>query len=212
MERKEQIKAIKFGLIAGIATSVVYPLMITTHGFSLWSLFLEISFGPLFICGSYALYHFIKIHGDSFYNQLGMLFTSLAGLAVTMMLNVQKSVFTMGMDIKKTDDPMVQEMIRRSFKSGNLTQLGMDFCWDVFVSLGISFFSMAITKQTYFPKWLALPGLFIGVGGLFLNMLTFPIPPADNQLIDPGPFFAVFYSVTLVIMLHSVFIKKTFTH
>lgn len=212
MDKNEQLLAIKFGLFAGIATSVIYPLMITTHGFGLWPLFLEISFGPLFIIGTYALYHFIKTHGHSFFNELGMLFTTLAGAAVLMTNTVQKSVFSMGIDIQSTDDPMVQEMIRRSFKSGNLTQLGMDFCWDVLISLGISFFSLAILRQTYFPKWLVLPGLTIGMGGLFLNMLTFPVPPAEDQLIDPGPFFAVFYGITLIIMLHAVFIKKNFSY
>ncbi|MEO9870460.1 hypothetical protein [Ekhidna sp.] len=212
MDKKENDFAIKFGLITGIATSIIYPLMITTHGFGLWPLFLEISFGPLFIIGSYAIYLFIKKYGHSFFNQLGFLFSALAGAAVLMMLTVQKSVFSMSMDMKKTDDPAVQEMIRRSFKSGNLTQLGMDFCWDVLVSLGMFFFALAITRQSYFPKWLFVPGLLIGLGGLFLNMLTFPIPPADDQLIDPGPFFAIFYGVLLIIMLYAVFIKKTLSH
>ena len=208
MNKKERLFAIKFGLVAGTATSIIYPLMITTHGFGLWPLLLEISFGPLFIIGSYALYLFIKEHGHSFFNEMGMLFTALAGGAILMTNTVQKSVFSIGKDIRTTDDPVVQEMIRRSFKTGNLTQLGMDFYWDVLVSLGISFFSLAIIRQNYLPKWLVIPGMIIGIGGLFLNMLTFPIPPAEDQLIDPGPFFAVFYGISLIIMLHAVFVKK----
>ncbi|WP_305982592.1 hypothetical protein [Roseivirga thermotolerans] len=208
MNSRDRFFAIKFGLIAGVVTSIIYPLMITTHGPGLWPLLLEISFGPMFIISSYSLYLFIKHYGNSFYNEIGWLFTILAGAAILMTNTVQKSVFSMMADMQSTDDHLVREMIRRSFKSGNLTQLGMDFYWDVLVSIGISFFALAILHQKYLPKLLTIAGLIIGIGGLFINMLTFPVPPANNELIDPGPFFAVFYGIVLLFMLHAVFIKK----
>jgi hypothetical protein len=51
---------------------------------------------------------------------------------------------------------------------------------------------------------------FIGVGLLVLNLLTFPVPPADAGSIDLGPLVGVWYlAVTIMIARSLKWLKDT---
>lgn len=208
MTTSETNFAIKFCSISGVLGAIVYPLMISTHGYNWWNFLFEMSFGPLFMLSNIGLYLFIKKHGDSFFNLLAVLFNVLAGSSVLLMLSVQKSVFSLGRNMKYEATDVSQSIYRSSFQVGNLTQLGLDFYFDVLVSIGTVFLALAIKKQDYFPKWFSWFGLFIGAGGLIVNTSKFPIPPADTELFDPGPFYAVFLSILLVGIIKNTFFKK----
>ena len=156
----------------------------------------------------YGLYLFIRHHGQSIYNVLGLIFNILACFSVTMMLNVQKSVFSVGSEYSSLTNEASREMFQRSFQIGNLTQLGMDFCFDVFVSFSTFFLGLALLYQTKISKYFGYIGLIVGLGGLTLNMLTFPIPPADVSYPDPGPFFSIYFSLILLNMFYIIIKSK----
>lgn len=198
MKQKDIKELIIVGLVAGAIVSVTYPLQITNRFSRLGQTLMEITMGPLIIIGSLALYFFIRQQRDTVYNILGLIFNVLAGLSVTMMLVVQGAVFTMIRDFREATDELNKQIIKQSFRSGNLTQLGMDITFDVFISLGTVFIALALLKQNRIKKWLSIPGLIVGLGGLSINIATFPIPPADQQLFDPGPFYGIYFGILLI--------------
>lgn len=204
MKQKDLKELIIVGLVAGAIVSVTYPLQITNRFSRLGQTLMEITMGPLIIIGSLALYFFIKQQRDTVYNMLGLIFNILAGLSVTMMLVVQGAVFTMIQDYREATDELSKKIIGQSFKSGNLTQLGMDITFDVFISLGTVFIAFALLKQYRIKRWLSLPGVVVGLGGLSLNIATFPIPPADQEFFDPRPFYGIYFGLLLIAMLIEV--------
>ncbi|NAS30191.1 DUF4386 family protein [Flavobacteriaceae bacterium R38] len=208
MDKKEIDFAIKFCCITGIIMFIVYPLMISTHGYRWWNYVLEIIFGPGFIISYIGLYLFIKQYGNSFYNFLAIVFHILAGLAVLITNVVQKSVFTIGRGYNEIENEVSKEIIQKTHKLGNLTQLGFDYTFDVLVSTATIFIAFAMLRQNFYPKWLVIPGVLIGAGGLIVNTIEFPIPPAASGLFDPGPFYAIFTAFLFFPMIYQVYFKK----
>ncbi len=207
MKQKDIKELIIVGMVAGAIVSVTYPLQITNSFSRLGQTLMEITMGPLMIVGYLALYYFIKEQRNTVYNILGLIFNLLGSMTVTMMIIVQGSVFTMIRDFRAETDEMNKKLIQYSFKSGNLTQLGMDITFDVLISIGTVFVAIALLKQKHIPRILCIPGVIIGVGGLSVNMATFPLPPADEGLFDPGPYYGIYFGVVLITMAYS-FIKE----
>ncbi len=198
LESTDQKLAVYLALACGTLGMFTYPLLITYHAQDIWSLLLEVIFGPMYILTQLGFYLLFRRHGHSYFNVLALLFIGIAGFCITLMFNVQKAVFTQIDEYRALTDATQKEMLRWSFSTGNLVQLGMDFCFDIFVSLGTFFFGLAILRQRAIMRWLGYPGILIGLAGLGLNMATFPTPPADVQLPDPGPFFGGFYTLCLL--------------
>jgi len=79
-------------------------------------------------------------------------------------------------------------------------QLGMDVAWDVFISLGTLLFALCMFKDPRFGRIIGLLGVFIALALLVLNILTFPIPPANNNLIDLGPLLGFWYLAVTIFL------------
>lgn len=208
MSEKDKKFAIVLAIVTGTIISITYPLMISYHANDIWSLTMEIIFGPFFIISNLGLYFFIKKHGHSIFNLLAIIFHAFAGFSNTLMLNIQKSVFSLGDVYRNTQNELSKEMIQRSFQAGNLVQLGIDFCFDVFVSIGTLLLGLAIIYNNRLAKPLGFIGLLVGLGGLFINMITFPIPPADQNYPDPGPYFGTYFGIVLLNMLFIIYKSK----
>ncbi|MEM7298129.1 MAG: hypothetical protein AAF391_07670 [Bacteroidota bacterium] len=200
MNSKSRKEGIILAMILGAVLAVTYPIASSTQGDALWLVLLELSIGPFFIIGTLGFYFFVKYHGDSFYNLLGILFNTLAGLSITMMITVQRGVFSVIPEYRTLENEASKEIMRRAFQIGNLTQLGMDFCFDVFVSLGAVFLGIAVLQQKKLFRHFGWIGILIGAGGLFINVIAYPETPDKNYL-DPGPFFNIFYAALLINMI-----------
>ncbi|WP_123877362.1 hypothetical protein [Flagellimonas maritima] len=124
------------------------------------------------------------------------------------MFNVQKAIYSSVSDYRKLTSQLSKEIFERSFEIGNLTQLAMDFCFDIFVSFGTLFLSIAIFKQKKLSRWLAIVGMLVSTVGLYLNLSTFPEPPADLKLPDPGPFFGFFFGLLILNMIYIIIKSK----
>jgi hypothetical protein len=61
--------------------------------------------------------------------------------------------------------------------------LGLDLAWDGFIFIAIALMGWAMLRHPWFRKWLAIPGILIGLGALAANAWTAPAPPA----FDWGP-------------------------
>jgi len=191
-------RSVILSLSLGGIIAITYPIMITYHANDVWSLLMEVIFGPFFIITYLGLFLFIRHHGHSIYNVFGLIFNVLACFSVTLMFNVQKSIFSIGGEYRELTNELSREMVQRSFQIGNLTQLGMDFCFDIFISFSTFFLGLALLYQPMLYKWFGYLGMIIGLGCLTLNILTFPIPPADLTYPDPGPFYSIFFTLVLL--------------
>ncbi len=79
-------------------------------------------------------------------------------------------------------------------------QLGLDVAWDVFISLGTLLFALTMFKDPRFGWIIGSLGVLIAVALLVLNLLTFPIPPANQNLIDLGPLLGLWYLVVAILI------------
>jgi len=142
LKTTDQKQAVYLALACGTLGMFTYPLLITYHAQDIWSLLLEVTFGPMYILTQLGFYLLFRRHGHSYFNVLALLFIGIAGFCITLMFNVQKAVFTQVDEYRALTDAIQKDMLRWSFSTGNLVQLGMDFCFDIFVSLGTFFFGL----------------------------------------------------------------------
>jgi hypothetical protein len=82
--------------------------------------------------------------------------------------------------------------------------LGLDKAFDAYIGLGTVFFAIAMWRHPRFGRGFAISGLVIGAGLIFLNFLTFPSPPANAGLFDPGPVIGLWYLAVTIEMVRSV--------
>ena len=75
---------------------------------------------------------------------------------------------------------------------------GLDVAWDLYVGTGTILFALCMFGRRGLGAWLAIPGLLIGSLLLIFNIATFPIPPANAGLFDPGPLVGLWYLVVYV--------------
>jgi hypothetical protein len=83
-------------------------------------------------------------------------------------------------------------------------QLGLDVSWDVFISVGTLLFALNMLKHPRFGKILGGIGALLAVLLLGFNLYTFPIPPANADLIDFGPFVGLWYLIVSIQTLRSL--------
>jgi hypothetical protein len=83
-------------------------------------------------------------------------------------------------------------------------QLGLDVSWDVFIAIGTLLFAVNMLNHPRFGKILGSIGALLAILLLGFNLYSFPIPPANVNLIDFGPFVGLWYLVVSVQMLRSL--------
>lgn len=208
MKKEEVDYGIRFSCATSLIAMVVYPLMITNHGYNWWNYLFEMSFGLLFIVSYTGIYFFIRKFGDSFFNLLALIFHIVAGTAVLLTNVMQKSVFTIGRGYSEIENAVSKEIVEKTYQLGNLTQLAIDYYFDLLVSTATIFLSLALLRQTFYYKWISILGLLVGIGGILINTVKFPIPPANAGLFDPGPYFAAFTALIIFPMIYQVYFKN----
>jgi hypothetical protein len=186
-------------LVFGIAALVSYTI-VATGALPLWlgRLFF-FAFGPFLVLSALALYHVLRSHSSPIWLQAATVFTMIAGALVNLMAVVQQSLFSMMLEeIRQAPDGPGKEAMVQAFRSANTVQLGMDISWDIFVFAGVGFLAVALHSHPRFGQWFTWPGVVIAAAGLVLNLWTFPIPPAEQGLVDVGPAVGLFYAAIVV--------------
>lgn len=121
----------------------------------------------------------------------------IAGAVVTTMLTVQQSFFISYQNIQATADTAEKLSIKQThlFELINTVHLGLDVCWDLFISWAGLLLGIAMLRSRKFWKLTAWYFIIIHASLLALNLATFPVPPGDAGLIDLGPFIGLSYLV-----------------
>lgn len=184
----------------------VYPAMLLISLPVTLTLALACSFGFFFMIASVGLYNFISLNKKTVSLQLGVLFNIIACSVVTMMFTIQLALFHLkqssGIEITK-------EMKNYIFQFSNTIQLGLDVVWDIFLGVGTILLAANMFKHQRLGKIFSITGVLIASALLFLNIYSFPIPPAEAGLIDLGPLAALWYlAVTIKIVMSMKWVKE----
>lgn len=159
-------------------------------------LLLSIAFliGPLVIIGLVGFYRALLEQGDSLILQLAGLFAVVAFSFFCLMLVVQQSVRLFLRDyIAEAPDEAARETLRVVARGVNPVQLGIDVTFDIFICLSMVCFALVFSRRLPLGKIVGVSGVALALGLLFLNLATFPRPPADAGLLDLGPFVALWW-------------------
>lgn len=172
------IRWIQVGVIAGLATSVLYPVLL----FAPLSLGLTAAvaafLGPAIGIGSIGLYQLIRFHGPSVAAAIGATHNVIAGGLFTAMALVQLAV--------RHHSPTATKELAGVW-------LGLDVAWDIYIGLGTMFLAYAMLAHPRFRWPFAAPGILLGLLVIVLNLLPFPVPPAETGSVDVGPLVGLWY-------------------
>jgi len=159
---------------------------------------------PLFLLVAHVgLYHFLQRHRPSLRNQLAVIFGICAPVLVSAMLTVQMS---MASYMQRYYHPLAEAAKQAQiniWRAVDSVQLGLDVAWDMFILPTIILFSLSVMRHPAFGRVFGLVGLVLGVGGLFLNIWTFPTPPINVGLPDVGPFAMAWYGILFILMIRA---------
>lgn len=168
---------IRVGVVAGLCTSVLYPVLLFAPLPTALTATLAALLGPSIGIASLGLMHLFEVRGRSPAAEIGALSNNLAGALFCAMALVQLAVRTSG--------PAGPELVG--------VWLGLDVAWDVYIGVGTLCFALAMIRHPRYRWPFAVPGLALGSLVLGLNLATFPTPPAEAGLFDIGPFVGLWY-------------------
>jgi hypothetical protein len=185
------LSLVRIGIVAGLATCVVYPLVVIAPIPKQIAIPLIALLGPSLSVASVGLRAALRLPRDSASASLGCILNIVAGALLSAMLFVQVAVRQYA-----TSEALPTRLVG--------VWLGLDVAWDVYIALGTIFFSVAMFRHPRFGAWYAVPGLAIAVVLLVLNLATFPIPPAESGGFDIGPLVGLWYLAVTIRMWRSL--------
>lgn len=187
-----------FGVISGILGDLFYasaiaPIPLPDSA----KIYMGMFFGPLLSLAFIGLYHFFSLNRKTVILQAATVFAIIAGTIVNLMIVVQSAIF-------QTIPVEAREGLGLIFKGLNMVQLGMDVSWDIYFSLATILLGVEMFRHPRFGWIWGFASLLIGGGLLVLNLATFPIPPANANLIDFGPVSGVLFLFVSIRVLTSL--------
>jgi len=181
------------GLVTGVAASIAYALGVFIPIPPRPEYLFFMAFGPLFCISSVGLYVFLCEHRETVSLQVGLLCLIAAGLMFTAMATMQGSIIFQIREFIAQGDPNETELWRTVFRGTMATQLGLDFGFDMFVSAGTFLVAWNVASHPRFWRWFGWLGMLVSIVGLTFNAITFPENSGEVGLVDPAPFFGVWF-------------------
>lgn len=197
IESRRELKATWFdvGLGTGIAASLAYafgvfiPIPIRPEFLSF------MAFGPLLCVSSVGLFVFLREHRDTVSLQISILCLVSAGLMFTAMSTMQGSIIFQARALIAGGDASEAELWRTIYRGVMSTQLGLDFAFDMFISVGTFLLAWNVALHPRFWRVFGWLGMLVSAVGLTFNAITFPENSGEVGLVDPAPFFGVWFGV-----------------
>ncbi len=184
-----QVEGVWLGVGAGLATCVVYPLLLAFETPSILTVVLAAAMGPLLGAACWGLREFLTLDQRRLTSDLAAASNALAGALVTAMFMVQAAAKW------RTADPS------NEIKD---VWLGLDVAWDVYLGLGTLLFAISAWSHPRLGRLFAVSGGLIAVALLALNLAAFPRPPGDAGAIDVGPLVGLWYLAVVIAMFRSI--------
>ncbi len=201
MDQRDASRLFVWTGVLGIAATAVYltktfvPMPFKAH------VMVCMAFGPLIVAGAPGMGRYLKRGSESLLIDTAARFSVIAGAFHLAMTCVQTTtVMIMRERIAAAEEP-AKAALRQMLGSVHTVQLGLCFCWDLFIALATLLFGVAMLRRAGWFRVLGALGLLIG--GVFLGMKlwTYPIPPGEAGLFDLGPGMGAWYMVFSVVIL-----------
>ncbi len=195
-KRRVHLQWLTIGIIAGLFACFSYPVAVYLPLPSpRLTLIVGAAFGPSLAIACWALGRILQSDGPSVPAELGAMLTVLAGALVTAMIIVQLAVVQS--TAPAADAQLSGVLVRRIW---DVIQ-GLDVAFDMFIGLGTAFFGFAMLTDRRFGRILGWLGIVVGlVIILGFNLATFPDPPVEAGLFDPGPVTGLWYLLVVIQM------------
>lgn len=177
-----EIRWIQMGIVGGLCASILYPVLLFAPLPLGMTAAVAALLGPAIGVGSLGLYYLVRLHGPSVAAGLGAVHNLIAGAVFTAMALVQLAVRARG------DGAHALVGV----------WLGLDVAWDVYIGLGTLAFGWAMRDHPRFGWTFAGPGLILGLLVIVLNLVPFPVPPAEAGSFDIGPFVGLWYLASTI--------------
>jgi hypothetical protein len=205
VQNKMTIQWIKLGVVCGILTTLIYPLLILVKMPIIITALLAAAMGLLLSLASIGLYQMLRLHRKTVKLQIAVLFNIIAGVLLNLMFMVQLTVreFMKGY-IDQATNEYAQETYEMIWKSVDKVQLGMDLSWDVYLSVGTFLFALSMLTHPRFGKIFGWLGMSFALLLLYFNFISFPVPPGEAGLIDFGPAIGLWYLAVAIRILFSL--------
>ena len=185
------VNTLRLGIVAGFIACAAYPAVVFVPLPLRATAAIAACFGPALAVACFGLKALLDAEEPTASSTLGLLMNGLAGALFAAMALVQIAVGDLVKDVQV-------------FHSLNGIWLGLDKAFDAYLGLGTILFAVAMWGHARFGRAFAMTGLLIGAGLILLNFWTFPSPPANAGLIDPGPVIGLWYLAVTIQMGRSV--------
>jgi len=206
---KEPYSMYRTGAICGLVSIFCYfsAAVITLPDTA--SRLMAIAFGPLLIIGYLGAYSWLKKikHGPEL--QISYVFGIIAGASITMMLILQianNMWHNEAIEIAKSEN--AKNIYTAALIGADRVQLGLDLVLDIFTTLSVILLGVCLIRNSITSKIIGVIGILIASLLLFLNMATFPNPPAESGLFDAGPFLGLWYMIFFIWLIILTFKKR----
>ncbi|GAB5399198.1 MAG: hypothetical protein Aureis2KO_07830 [Aureisphaera sp.] len=190
----------KIGAISGIISIIFYfAAAILPFIPDYVSRLLGFTFPLLWIIAFMGLYSFLKRESHTPTLEIAYLFGIIGAAIACSFIVVQQANFIWhetAMEAANSDE--AKSLLKASFKGANRVQAGLDVAFDIFITISWFLFGINIAKNSNFNKLLGWTGCLISAGLFTLNILTFPVAPADAELFDLGPFLGLWSLIVFV--------------
>ena len=194
----------RVAIFAGLVACFVYPVIsyVPISNRQLQVL-LGASFGPALAIASIGLGHILRKTSSAITLELATISNVLAGALVTAMIIIQLAVNYS--TVPPAGEELTSFVVRRIWD----VILGLDVSFDVFIGIGTTLFGLNMLRDPRFGRIIGWAGMVIGIVILLgFNFYTFPVPPRDAGLFDPGPVTGLWYLAVVILLIRIPRISK----
>lgn len=170
---------------------------------------LGFAFGPLTIVAYIGIYSFWGKTHDGALLRTSSVFGVVYGAIVTCLIFIQVANNVWHSEaIAVAATTAEKETLSAIHTAVNRVQASLDVAFDVFVTASVILLGFVLLRDSLVSKFIGIFGILIAALLLFLNLYTFPNPPAASGFFDAGPFLGLWYCVFFGWMLLTVFGRR----
>ena len=199
---------VKYGALCGLISAGTYILLnvlINIPNISIPPNIIRVAFFSVGVFGVVSVggaYHLFKKHKNSVTLQMAALLSIVAFAFLTLMAVVQETTGAFREEAMLINQS--GEDVNSIWAAIDSVQLGVDITFDIFYSVAFILYSILMFNHPRFGKIFSISGIVLFSALLFLNLFTFPHPPASKGLFDVGPITGLWGLIVIIQTLRSI--------
>lgn len=189
----------KIGGIAGIISIIFYISAVTIPLPSPIPRLLAFTFPLLWILSYMAFYHFLKKERHTPTLEIAYIFGIIgAALACSFLVVQQANIIWHRDAMEAAQTEEAKALLKAAYRGTNRVQAGLDVAFDIFITIAMILFGINLARSPKLPSFLGIIMSLIATVLIVFNMITFPNAPAEEGLIDAGPFLGLWMLVVYI--------------